>query len=334
MIRFLKGLLAFYFVFLTLYVTLRFTIGDELWWLSLLNTFALLLFIPLPLALLGAWLQKTRWLRWLSVGLIIVAILWFGQYFLPKVPRDSQGQALTIMTYNMQAKDGKLEAFLRSNQPDIVFLQEISSLHATSQQITDIYPFQFAQAEEWGNKVLSKYPILEAENLQGFGYSLPQRLELNVSGQTVAVYNVHLTWPIGNPRLNIKFLPGFIAKAISGFDDSPRNAQVDLLIEHLEKEPLPYLVAGDFNVSQYSATYGKLSRIAGDSFREVSSGFGNSWPATLQSGLSLPPLLRLDYVWHSIHFEAQNAKLEKALGSDHFPVVATLILEDLTISTP
>lgn len=334
MARALKRLLAFYLFFLTLYVILRFTLGDGIWWLSLLNTFAFLLFIPLPLALLGAWLQKTRSLRWLSVALVAVALVWFGQYFLPKTPRAAPGEPIKVLTYNMQAKDEGLESFLQDTQPDIVFLQEISSTLATSESMSDLYPYQFAQAEEWGNKVLSKHPIIKAENLQGFGSSLPQRLELDINGKAIAVYNIHLTWPIGNPRLNVRFLPGFIAKAISGFDDSQRNAQIDLLIEYLEKEPLPYLVAGDFNVSQYSATYGKLAKVAGDSFREVETGFGNSWPATMQSGLNLPPLLRLDYVWHSVHFAPQSVKREEALAGDHFPLTAQLILEDLTLSTP
>jgi vancomycin resistance protein VanJ len=334
MARALKTLLSVYLSLLTLYVIMRFTVGDGFWWLSLLNTFAFLLFIPLPLVLLGAWLQKTRWLRWLSVALIAVALVWFGQYFLPKTPRDTQGQSVKVVTYNMQAKDKGLEAFLKETQPDIVFLQEISGTLATTETMRDLYPYQVAQAEEWGNKILSKYPVLNSKNLQGFGSSLPQRLELDINGQSVAVYNVHLTWPIGNPRLNVRFVPGFIAKAISGFDDSQRNAQIDLLIEFLKKETLPYLVVGDFNVSQYSATYGKLSKVAGDSFREVSTGFGNTWPATMQSGLKLPPLLRLDYVWHSLHFEPQMAKREEALAGDHFPLIVTLELEDLTISTP
>jgi endonuclease/exonuclease/phosphatase family metal-dependent hydrolase len=334
MARVLKGLLAFYLLLLTLYVILRFTVGDGFWWLSLLNTFAFLLFVPLPLALLGAWLQKTHWLRWFSIALLAVALVWFGQYFLPKSPRNAQGETIKVLTYNMQAKDEGLESFLQNTQPDIVFLQEISSALASSESMNELYPYQFAQPEQWGNKVLSKYPILKAEDLQGFGSSLPQRLELDVNGKTIAVYNIHLTWPIGNPRLNVRFLPGFIAKAISGFDDSQRNAQIDLLIDHLEKEPLPYLVAGDFNVSQYSATYGKLSRIAGDSFRESATGFGNTWPATMQSGLNLPPLLRLDYVWHSVHFSPQTAKREKALAGDHFPLTVNLVLEDLTISAP
>ena len=66
-------------------------------------------------------------------------------------------------------------------------------------------------------------------------------------------YNLHLIWPIGNPRLNLKFVPRFILKAISGVDDRPRNEQIDLLISYLEKETVPYIVAGDFNLSQYAA---------------------------------------------------------------------------------
>jgi vancomycin resistance protein VanJ len=325
--RFAKTLTAIYLVFLALYVILRFTVGDAIWWLSLLNTFAFLLFLPLPLALITAQLQKTSWLRWLSVGVTLVALVWFGGYFIPKSVPSVQGQEVTLLTFNMQSKDELLEPLLRTELIDIVLLQEISKEYTQSvESLLDLYPYQFSQSEQWGNKVLSRYPITKAEDLQGFGPSLPQRLELNINGQKVAVYNLHLTWPIGNPRLNLP-LPGFILKAVSGFDDRPRNEQINLLIEHLQNEPLPYLVAGDFNLSQYTATYNKLVQIANDSFREAEFGFGNTWPATMQSGLNLPPLLRLDYVWHSDHFQSVNVKREQGLGSDHFPVFASFILK-------
>ena len=123
-----------------------------------------------------------------------------------------------------------------------------------------------------------------------------------------------LFWPIGEPRLNIKFLPGFILKAISGFDDRIRNTQIDLLIEHLKNESLPYLVVGDFNTSQYTGTYSKIARIAKDSFREAEIGFGNTWPAKMQSGLKLPPMLRLDYVWHSTEFQAVDVSSSESSG--------------------
>ena len=121
-------------------------------------------------------------------------------------------------------------------------------------------------------------------------------------------------------------MPGFILKAISGFDDHQRNAQIDLLMQHIQNEKLPYLVVGDFNTSQYTATYSKIARTAQDSLREVEIGFGNTWPAKMQSGLKLPPLLRLDYVWHSQEFQATNVEVQKALAGDHFPLLATLKL--------
>lgn len=325
--QFAKTLATIYLVLLTFYVILRFTVGDSIWWLSLLNTFAFLLFLPLALALIVAWRQKARWTRWLSLAVTLIALAWFGRYFIPKPVADVRGQSLTVLTFNMQSKDELLESFLRAQQPDIVFLQEISKDYTrTVESLFDLYPYQFSQSEQWGNKVLSKYPILKAENLQGFGSSLPQRLELDINGSSVAVYNLHLTWPIGNPRLNLP-LPGFILKAISGFDDRPRNAQVALLTEYLLNESLPYLVAGDFNMSQYSETYDKLARVAHDSFRGAEIGFGNSWPATMQSGLNLPPLLRLDYIWHSSHFQAVNVERKQSLGSDHFPVLAAFVLK-------
>jgi vancomycin resistance protein VanJ len=331
----LKRLSALYIIVLTFYIALRFTVGDGFWWLSLLNTFAFLLFIPLPLALMVVWVQKTKWLRLLSLVPTLVALAWFGTYFLPKPPRDLFGQPLTVLTYNMRAQDETFESFLRQHQPDIVFLQETSSNYSQLvSSITDLYPYQFNQSEEWGNTVLSKYPVLRGEDLQGFGSSLPQRLELDVNGQTIAVYNVHFTWPIGNPRLQTRFLPGFIAKAISGFDDTPRNTQLDMLANYLEAETLPFIVAGDFNLSQYSATYDKFSKVARDSFRDTAIGFGNTWPATLQSGLHLPPLLRLDYIWHGVHFKAADVQRQEGLGSDHFPVLSRLVLEDLPVSNP
>jgi endonuclease/exonuclease/phosphatase (EEP) superfamily protein YafD len=41
----------------------------------------------------------------------------------------------------------------------------------------------------------------------------------------------------------------------------------------------------------------------------------------------MPPLVRIDYVWHSDDFHAVEAALGPYLGSDHLPVTAALALE-------
>jgi endonuclease/exonuclease/phosphatase (EEP) superfamily protein YafD len=79
-------------------------------------------------------------------------------------------------------------------------------------------------------------------------------------------------------------------------------------------------------MSDQAVIYGDLAARLGDSFREAGAGFGMSWPAGLSEELPdiLPPLMRLDYVWHSGHFRAVNADQGPDLGSDHLPLVATL----------
>jgi endonuclease/exonuclease/phosphatase (EEP) superfamily protein YafD len=326
---FLKGLATLYIIFLAVYLLLRFTLGDAFWWLSLLNTFAFLWFIPLPLAMIIVVLQKAHWIRWLSLGISLVSLLWFGSYFVPQPQPKVTGQSITLVSYNMQTKPEGLETLLRNKHIDLVFLQEIPlEYEQFANPLNDLYPYQFSRPQKWENAVLSSYPILKAETLPGFESNRFQRLEIDLNGTPIAIYNVHPVWPIGNPRVNIHFLPGFILKAISGFDDRQRNAQIDLLIQHLKKETLPFIAVGDFNMSQYSAQYQHLARVAKDSFREAEIGFGNTWPATMQSGLNLPPLLRLDYVWHSQHFQSLRVERQSKLRGDHFPLLAQVVLID------
>ena len=58
-----------------------------------------------------------------------------------------------------------------------------------------------------------------------------------------------------------------------------------------------------------------------DSFREAAIGLGATWPA---NAAPWPPLLRLDYVWHSDGLRAVSAETGPHLGSDHLPLVVTL----------
>ena len=53
-----------------------------------------------------------------------------------------------------------------------------------------------------------------------------------------------------------------------------------------------------------------------------------SWPVGARVGLPdwVPPLLRIDYVWHSDDFGAMSAATGPVLGSDHIAVMVTLAL--------
>jgi vancomycin resistance protein VanJ len=181
----------------------------------------------------------------------------------------------------------------------------------------------------WANLALSRYPILTEEHLDFAGDGsrpVQQRFTLKVDGQIIAVYNVHLAMPLGDtPRL-----PGdqYILQTLLRFDDTIRNTEIRRLLVQLEKEPFPFIVAGDFNLSDQAATYRDLTAHMSDTFREVGIGLGGSWPISVAGEFPsfMPPLVRIDYVWHSGHFRAVDAQQGPRMGSDHLPLYVTLEL--------
>lgn len=326
-----------YLLAMLAYLALRLLYGDRFWWLSLMNSFAHLLFLPLVPLLALVLLARARAAALSLLPLAVVGGVWFAPYFVPKLPpAAASGDSLRVMTLNIWGNNNdhtRLAAGLRDNPADILLLQEVYTAFAWNYlpELLDIYPYQTTQTDTAGwssNFTLSRYPILEQTyfDFPEPGKRMPLRTVIDVNGQPVAVYNVHLAWPARRaPRFGLP-ANNFYLNAAFGFDDSTRNDQIAYLIERLQTEPYPYIVAGDFNTSASSATYQRLAAIMHDSFREAGTGLGTSWPVSAARGLPalLPPLIRIDYVWHSDDFRAVEAYAGPYLGSDHLPVLATL----------
>jgi endonuclease/exonuclease/phosphatase family metal-dependent hydrolase len=182
-----------------------------------------------------------------------------------------------------------------------------------------------------GNFTLSRYPIVTTENVDlGVADSpAPIRTVIDVNGQQIAVYTVHLMWPVDDDAITVKGL-AFYAQVAQGFDDTLRNQQIDNFLTYLKKEPYPYIIAGDFNTSDSSVTYTKLAGAMHDSFAEGGQGLGGSWPVAVARGLPawLPPLIRIDYIWHSNGLRTIHAWQGEETGSDHIPLLAELAKVD------
>jgi endonuclease/exonuclease/phosphatase (EEP) superfamily protein YafD len=118
----------------------------------------------------------------------------------------------------------------------------------------------------------------------------------------------------------------YYGQVLFGYDTEMRNRQIARLLEILEAETYPFIVAGDFNTSDQAVIYGELAGYMRDSFREAGWGLGGSWPVSQSRGLPafIPPLVRIDYIWHSDHFRAVEALQGPPRGSDHLPLLVTL----------
>jgi endonuclease/exonuclease/phosphatase family metal-dependent hydrolase len=126
-----------------------------------------------------------------------------------------------------------------------------------------------------------------------------------------------------------RFLSQFlIVQNILSYDNTRRNEEIRNLLRRIEKEEYPYIIAGDFNMSDQTVIYGEISAEMTDSFREAGTGSGNSWPVLVLDHITtlIPPLLRVDYIWHSQEFRTVEAFRGPELGSDHLPLVAELEL--------
>jgi endonuclease/exonuclease/phosphatase family metal-dependent hydrolase len=321
-----------YLVGLILHLLLRLLLGDRFWWLGFLNTFAPIWFLPLAILtpLLG--LMRSRWV-WLALALLLVTLLWFGPYFLPKLPPVTSTAALKIVTFNIWGDNRTLtqaEDWLRQTDADLILLQEIPARYAQRgvDGLRADYPHQAVQAWGWGQLTLSKHPILEAKDIAPPSGFVFQRVVISVNNQPIAIYNMHLSMPMRErPRASIVRAPFFVNMAFS-YDDATRNAEIAFLLKMLENEPLPFIVAGDFNTSDQSVSYAMLGDKLGDSYREAGVGFGATWPRPVAAELPawLPPVIRIDYIFHSPHFAAIESSVGPSLGSDHLPTVSRLAL--------
>jgi vancomycin resistance protein VanJ len=316
-----------YLIFMVIYLLLRLILGDALWWLGLLNSLAIYTFAPvivlLPLAALaGLWHLLAR-----LALLALLGIIWFGPFFQPKASVTPIGmQTLRVITFNVWEPNHRLdevEDWLAEMAADLVLLQEIPAAYVENgiPALEEQYPEQIIGTSPASIRLLSlsQHPVVEVDEPQPHY----QRLVIEVSGQNIAVYNVHFPVPVRNDaRLSVDLGLSWLNLALS-YDETQRNAQIQGLLEALEDEELPFLVGGDFNMSQHSITYSSLAVRMTDSFRATNSGLGATWPVVHGPDFA-PTLLRLDYIWHGRRLRSLRSELGPPLGSDRLPVIAQI----------
>ncbi len=312
------------------YLLLRLTLSQ--WWaVAFLNNFAPYYFLPLLLAVPLAVPHKR--LRLLMISLAGVAALWFLPRALPDVPaRAAPEQTLTVVAFNVWGGNDQLGTvvdWLRETDADIVFLQETPPAFAEEQvhELLELYPYR-TRAVTWGNLTLSRHPIVSNTgfDLEGDGLPYHERTLIDVHGQLVALYNIHLFMPMGgSPRVRPPVNSAWVNMLLS-YDERGRNGQIERLLARLGTEEHPYIVGGDFNMSDNDRMYPVVAAHMHDSYRQAGVGFGTTWPVAGRAHIPafIPPMIRIDYVWHSGHFATLDAWTGEPLGSDHLPVVAVL----------
>ncbi|MHB0858746.1 MAG: endonuclease/exonuclease/phosphatase family protein [Anaerolineae bacterium] len=227
---------------------------------------------------------------------------------------------LTVLTFNLHAPErgfAALAAVIRRAGADIVALQEVS--HAAAECLTpllrDIYPYQALHPHNdgpVGQGLLSRHPIVADtywRNTSLDVYLGHQRSQVDFLGTRLAVYNAH---PVP---------PFMFRRPLTLF---PHSAEMHEVLERIADEDDPLLLMGDMNMTDRFDLYHQITTRLTDAFRQAGrGGLGLTFPANSRL---VPPIVRLDYIFHDHTFRTICARTLQSGGSDHRPVWAELAL--------
>jgi endonuclease/exonuclease/phosphatase family metal-dependent hydrolase len=230
--------------------------------------------------------------------------------------------AFRVMTYNIHHGEGldrqvdlsRIAEVIQRERADIVALQEVdrgvartrrrdlpaelAALTGMSCVFSNNYDYQ---GGEYGNAVLTRFPILGATNLHyrmlrdGEQRGLLQ-LRLQVAGRELIFMNTHIDYRA---------------------DDSERllNVQeIETVAQYYAGKPV--IMCGDFNDNPGSRTHRRLKQSFDDAWELAGQGRGLSYPAG-------GPKKRIDYVWvsKSSSLRPRSAAVISTSASDHLPVL-------------
>lgn len=339
-----------YAVGISAWCIFRVLYGDNLESLALVNTFALYLFVPLPLLIVVV-LAARQLVLLLPLGVpLALFLLLFGTQCLPPIIHIDPAQpTLRVMSFNVNGNTDYPERAttrIALEDPDLVMIQELSPHHSYNLTSRLGARYAYRQLEpvpgRRGIGVMSRYPLQTQGWLRlGKDPYAAQHLTVEWEGHALQILNVHLESTIPGENIAASF--------------RERETQVAQLLALVAQENVPTIVAGDFNTSDTSQAYAALAANLRDAHRTAGWGFGLTFPANpdfvrnlaatpfarlLQTRPSrvasvfgiVPlgplPLLRIDYIFSTSALRAIGAYAAAWDGqSDHRAVVAEFQLD-------
>ncbi len=303
----------------TLYagVILRLFWHDGMMLLVWFNSFTPYVYLP-AYAALGVGLLQRKWLLSLCcLPVIGCHLLWLMPDYLPLEapatvePGESRQQKVRVFYQNVWMWSKGVDETLREieeNQPDIVILVEYTrQWHRQTAGSPTLRAFPYGTTSEdryTGQTVLfSKLP------LKTYQIRWPARRPIvdaliDVDGQAFRLLAVHSPRPLHRHRHH-------------------HEAFWQRISTFLEEDDKPTIIVGDFNLTQHSRWYQRLtSGPLRDAFRACGLGHLTTWP----NGKSWLPEIRIDHVLLSPELQCLGVRTGEGRTSDHRPIIVDLQL--------
>jgi endonuclease/exonuclease/phosphatase family metal-dependent hydrolase len=302
-----------------------------------------------------AWAVLLRFEALISVVVIALGITHLTNYL--KIGRSTFKKEGTfkVMSYNLRlfnnyesqniSSEKKVLAFLKSQKPDILCLQEFYVNGDPSQKDSSVknslgggYYSHMKMIGDGKNRyygiaTYSRYPIVgKGEIVHPGSSSLSIYTDIVVKKDTFRIFNNHLqsfrlrsieksfleemTTPDDKETVDeVKSLSVSLKK---GFISRARQAQT--VKRKVNSSPYHVIVAGDFNDTPVSYSYRKIRKGLNDSF--VSAGYGAGF--TYKG--NYPPN-RIDYILYDNALDCRVFNIIKVRYSDHYPIAAYFLIK-------
>lgn len=306
-------------------------------WLPLgLFSFAPPVIFAMPLVILAPCTVRAKCWRLCGVQAACMALLVFV-FMTCRLHTSKFTAALTVITHNVG--QGNRAAFTDSfptEKPDAVILQDVFRADYRETEYRRRYP-------TYRNRGVAQFILLtphEIESAEPVGGALwrgkpvAARFVIKVGERSVAIYSVHLPTPrsslthVFSPRVALEMF--WLSKApTDGFSSyrewlDARVALARTLAGVFEKEPLSFIVGGDFNMPDHGIVYHTFANRLTDAFAASGRGWGMTFPGTRDGRIPtlLGRWLRLDY-WFAGHgWKAVDCRVGNDTFSQHSAVLA------------
>lgn len=231
---------------------------------------------------------------------------------------SEEKQELTVMTYNVKDCDNgekisEIAEEIQKYNPDVVCVQEIDMnasrsgkrniLKELSEKVQMNYCFFPAirlQGGTYGIGILSVYPLENCalqplDVRKGDEERILASAEISVNGQTVHIYNTHLS-----------------------FEDRQTRLQQIKTLNTVISQNTPFILTGDFNTESFQE-FSYLSGVYAANTEET--------PYQTYIGDDADTVFRsIDNIFVHDNFEMKDVTLGTSTASDHRPLIAAICL--------
>jgi len=290
-------------------------LGSHWWLFDLVNHFRIQIFWSL-LVVLGTFGIARH-----GRGALLVVALTALQYWLcgPAVlhlrrePADRNaplGATVCVMTLNVWARNRQYDRVIQlieQESPDFVILEEIDEgWRKPLESLKNDWQHQTMVLDggHFGIALLSRISPIKSRIERIDGHIPAIVAQFTIDDVPISLCGVHLTRPTSRA--------GALRQA----------RQFDELMAHLSKQPAARIVVGDFNATPWTDSFAQFCEHS--RLRSAREGFGviPTWPTFLPGMLRIP----IDHCLVTPEIEVRSLRLGPAVGSDHLPIIADLVV--------